>query len=174
MKSQSMKLQTNRLLLIPLNLDLIDAAARQDTGAVEAMGYKSNGEWPGPDFLEALPYFREQLIRNNGTRGFDSWIIVEQDTQEIVGGIGFTGDPDPDGRIELGFATNDSRRRKGYCYEAAQALLEWAQKHEEVRLITARCGHDNIGSKRVLSKLGFQADSQDEELIYWIYPASKG
>lgn len=55
--------------------------------------------------------------------------IVTKDTQEIVGGIGFLGDPDQDGKIEIGFATNESHRCKGYCFEAAQKLMEWALHH---------------------------------------------
>jgi RimJ/RimL family protein N-acetyltransferase len=164
-----MKLQTNRLILKTLDLDLIEAAARRDTAAIEAMGYKTNGEWPGPDFLEAIPYFRELLIKNNGTRGFDSWIIVAKDTQDIVGGIGFLGAPDQDGTIEIGFATNESQRRKGYCFEAAQGLIEWALDHDEVQFIKARSEPGNISSKNVLLKLGFQIDHEDEDLIYWKY-----
>lgn len=63
-----MKLETNRLLLKTLDLNLIEAAAQRDTQAIEALGYKTNGEWPGPDFFEALPYFRELLIKNSGTK----------------------------------------------------------------------------------------------------------
>ncbi|GED16042.1 GNAT family N-acetyltransferase [Aneurinibacillus migulanus] len=164
-----MNLETKRLLLKTLDLDLIEAAAKRDTQAIEALGYKTNGEWPGPDFFEALPYFRELLIKNNGTKGFDSWIIVAKDTQEIVGGIGFLGDPDPDGIIEMGFATNESHRRKGYCFEAAQKLLQWAVNQDAVKCITARCEPDNIGSKNVLMKLEFQIDHRDAKLIYWKY-----
>ncbi|MCQ6559855.1 GNAT family N-acetyltransferase [Paenibacillus mendelii] len=164
-----MKLETNRLLLVTLDLSLIDAAAQRDVRAIEALGYKTNGEWPGPDFSEALPYFREMLITNNGTRGFDSWIIVAKETQEIVGGIGFLGDPDPDGSIEIGFAINEIYRRKGYCYEASQQLLNWASNQNSVKCITARCERDNISSKHVLEKLGFQIDRQDSELFYWTY-----
>ncbi|WP_025716130.1 GNAT family N-acetyltransferase [Paenibacillus sp. 1-18] len=168
-----MKVQTNRLILKTLDLDLIEAAARRDIRAIEAMGYKTNGEWPGTDFFEALSYFQELLIKNNGTRGFDSWIIVAKDTQEIVGGIGFLGEPDQDGRIEIGFATNESHRRKGYCFEAAQKLIEWAIKHNEVQIITARCESVNISSRNVLLKLGFQLDHKDEELLYWKYQMKK-
>ncbi|MEW5550597.1 GNAT family protein [Peribacillus frigoritolerans] len=164
-----MKLETNRLMLKTLDLNLIEAAAQRDTQAIEALGYKTNGEWPGPDFFEALPYFRELLIKNNGTKGFDSWIIVAKDNQEIVGGIGFFGEPDPDGMIEIGFATNKSYHRKGYCFEAAQKLLNWASSQDAVKCITARCEPDNIGSKNVLTKLGFQIDYRDTELIYWKY-----
>jgi [ribosomal protein S5]-alanine N-acetyltransferase len=164
-----MKLQTNRLIIKTLDLELIEAAARRDTRSIEAMGYKTNSEWPGPDFFDALPYFRELLIKNNGTKGFDSWIIVTKDTQEIIGGIGFLGDPNKEGMIEIGFATNESHRRKGYCFEAAQKLILWALSHDEVKSITARCEPDNINSKNVLLKLGFQIDHTDEELLYWKY-----
>ncbi|MCM3748539.1 GNAT family N-acetyltransferase [Paenibacillus pasadenensis] len=168
-----MIIQTNRLLLKTLDLDLIEAAARRDADAIEALGYKTNGEWPGPDFYEALPYFKELLVNNNGTRGFDSWIIAEKETKEIVGGIGFLGNPDANGSIEIGFATNESHRRKGYCLEAAQGLMEWALQQEDVRRITARCEPDNIGSQNVLLKLGFQADYKDQQLIYWNYAVEK-
>jgi RimJ/RimL family protein N-acetyltransferase len=164
-----LKLETKRLLLITVDLKLIDAAAKRDTKAMEALGYKSNGEWPNDDFFEALPYFRELLIKNNGTRGFDSWIIVTKDTKEIVGGIGFLGDPGPDGVIEIGFGTNESHRRKGYCVEAAQTLLSWAANQAGVKKIIAKCNTDNIGSKYVLKKLGFQMDHSDEDLIHWTY-----
>jgi [ribosomal protein S5]-alanine N-acetyltransferase len=95
---------------------------------------------------------------------------VEKETKEIMGGIGFLGDPDPDGMIEIGFATNESQQRKGYCFEASHKLLNWASIQEEVKCITARCKFDNINSKNVLIKLGFQVDHRDTELIYWKYP----
>lgn len=127
------------------------------------------GEWPGSDFLEALPYFREILIKNNGTRGFDSWIVVLNDTGEIVGGIGFLGNPNEYGMIEIGFATNESHRRRGYCLEAAQNLIDWAIHNDEVELITARSETDNIGSKIILSKLGFKVVNKDEKMLHWVY-----
>jgi RimJ/RimL family protein N-acetyltransferase len=167
------KLETSRLLLITLDLELIEAAARHDIRAIEALGYKTNGEWPGPDFYEALPYFRELLIKNGGTKGFDSWIIVAKESREIVGGIGFIGDPDLDGSIEIGFATNESHRRNGYCLEAAQALVSWAWNQASVTGIAARCEPDNIASKRVLEKLGFQMDHNDGQLLYWKYGKAK-
>ncbi|PGW29876.1 GNAT family N-acetyltransferase, partial [Bacillus cereus] len=57
----------------------------------------------------------------------------------------------------------------GYCFEASQKLLNWASNHDEVKYITARCELDNINSKNVLVKLGFQMDHRDTELIYWKY-----
>ncbi|CAG7629868.1 hypothetical protein PAESOLCIP111_03144 [Paenibacillus solanacearum] len=165
-----MKLETPRLLLVTMDLPMIDAAARNDRQAFESLGYTCSDEWPSADFREALPYYRELMVKNNGTRGFDSWIVVEKNANEIVGGVGFIGDPDPEGIIEIGFGINESHRRKGYCYEAAKALLEWAANHDEVKRITARCEPGNLSSQAVLEKLGFATqESEDEEMLHWVY-----
>ncbi|WP_028775998.1 GNAT family N-acetyltransferase [Shimazuella kribbensis] len=164
-----MLLETNRLLLRTLELDLLEAATQRDTKEIEALGYKTNGEWPEPEFAEALPYFRELLIKNNGTKGFDSWIALKKDTKEIVGSVGFLGNPASDGLIEIGFGTNQSHRRKGYCFEAVQKLLSWAWTQKEIKGIVSRCEPDNIGSKNILVKLGFQLDHEDAGFLYWTY-----
>ncbi|MEK3725582.1 hypothetical protein [Paenibacillus sp. FSL H8-0034] len=93
-----------RTIKLTLDLNLIELAARRDTQAIEASGYKTNGEWPGPDF-----------------------------------------------------------------FEAAQKLLNWALVQDVVKCITARSETDNISSKNVLVKLGFQIDHSGAELLYWKY-----
>ena len=45
-----MELETKRFART-LDLDLIDAASRRDPKAFEDLGYHSNGEWPGTDFM---------------------------------------------------------------------------------------------------------------------------
>lgn len=100
---------------------------------------------------------------------FCIWIIVKKDSHEIVGGTGFLGDPDENGMIEIGFATNKSHRRKGYCVEAAQKLINWALSQETVNRITARCEHDNLGSQKTLEKLGFILDHKSADYMHWIY-----
>ncbi|MCM2582305.1 acetyltransferase [Bacillus subtilis] len=162
-------LETNRLRLQTIDIPLLDAASKQDHQAIKDLGYETNGEWPNYDFFEAIPYFREILVKNNGTKGFDSWIIVKKDSHEIVGGTGFLGDPDENGVIEIGFATNKSHRRKGYCVEACQELINWALSQEAVNRITARCEHDNLGSQKTLEKLGFTLDHKSADYMHWIY-----
>lgn len=162
-------LETDRLLLKTIDVNLLDAASKRDHQAIIDLGYKTNGEWPNSDFFEAIPYFREILMKNKGTKGFDSWIILKKDNFEIVGGIGFLGDPDTDAMVEIGFATNKSHRRKGYCFEAAQKLINWALSQENVSCITARCEHGNIGSQHILEKLGFKLGAKEKDFIHWRY-----
>jgi ribosomal-protein-alanine N-acetyltransferase len=162
-----MELLTKRLLLKTVELDLLEAAAKRDAKAIAALGYQTNGEWPGSDFLEAIPYFRDRLLKNNGTQGFDSWLMVERETHQIVGCIGFVDAPDRDGMVEIGFATNESHRRQGYCREAGQALIVWAFGQTGVKGIIACCEPDNYASQKALERLGFTVAGQDDGLIYW-------
>jgi ribosomal-protein-alanine N-acetyltransferase len=74
---------------------------------------------------------------------------------------------------EIGFATNESHRRRGYCREAAQALITWALSQTEVKRIIACCEPNNHVSQRVLERLGFISDQRDAELIYWQYALKK-
>lgn len=167
-----MGLQTDRLRLHPVDLELLDAAGADDRAAIEKLGYKTNGEWPGADYREALPYFRQELIKNRGTKGFDGWIFIDKFSREILGGIGFVGNPDAAGRIEIGFATNPSQQRKGYCFEAAEALLGWAAKQPLVNHVIASCEQDNAASAKLLEKLGFVPTVSYDELLHWRYAAN--
>ncbi|MGG0776733.1 GNAT family N-acetyltransferase [Bacillus rugosus] len=162
-------LETNRLRLKTIDIPLLDAASIRDHQAIKDLGYETNGEWPHSDFFEAIPYFREKLVENNGTKGFDSWIILKKDNNEIVGGTGFLGDPDTNGMIEIGFATNKSHRRKGYCVEAAQKIINWALSQDTVNHITARCEHNNFGSQHILKKLGFELEHKSGDFMHWRY-----
>jgi len=78
----------------------------------------------------------------------------EQRYQLVFGSAGFKGKPDEDGEIEIGYGISPHYRRQGYTFEAASALKDWAFAHPEVRQLNAECLPDNVGSARILQKLG--------------------
>ena len=162
-----MKIETARLLLEPVSYELLTAAAKQDKEEIARLGYRSDGEWPGKDFLEAIPYFQAEWHRKKGTRGFDSWIFADKNTKDILGGIGFTGDADDAGWIEIGFATNPSKQRCGYCREAAKGLMDWAFSQPEIAGIRACSEINNKASAGLLRTLGFSQEGQQEDLFLW-------
>lgn len=164
-----MRLETDRLMLYLLGQELIDAAEKEGKHAFVVRGHTCDGELCGQDFYDAIPLFRETLCRNKGTRGFDSWIMVCKENLEIVGGIGFLGEPDADGVVEIGFATKEGYRQD-YCIEAARKLIGWACGYDEVKRIISRCVPDDIASGIVLENLGFRVDRMDQEFMYWSYP----
>lgn len=161
-----MILETPRTKLVPFSLELIDAASAGDRLALSGLGFKTTEEWPEADLLEALPVFRE-LILEHGVNGFNSWVIVDNETDEVIGSLGFLGNPDEDGRVELGFGVIPGRRRRRYCSESVSALIGWAKEQEGVMSILAHCDIDNPGSRAILSRAGFRNRETDGRTMEW-------
>ena len=72
-----------------------------------------------------------------------------------VGGIGFKGVPDEEGKVEIGYGINEPFRRNGYATEAVGAMVKWALSNEDVRCVQAQTEDDNQISKKVIKKNGF-------------------
>jgi len=68
---------------------------------------------------------------------FGIWLMIERDTDTVVGDIGFMGPPD-DGSVEIGFSVIPDRRRLGYASEAAGRLVAWALEQPEISARSSR------------------------------------
>jgi RimJ/RimL family protein N-acetyltransferase len=99
------------------------------------------------------------LARMRATKAADPWVhafrVVHRDTGSVVGSCSFKGPP-VDGVVEIAYGIHPDHERKGYASEVAQALVDYAFRREEVRLVRAHTLPDAVGSKRVLMKCGFR------------------
>ena len=57
---------------------------------------------------------------------------------------------------EIGWIINKRYWRKGYAYEAATLLLDFCKKELNIHKFTAVCDTENVGSYRVMEKLGMK------------------
>lgn len=57
---------------------------------------------------------------------------------------------------EIGWIINKRYWRKGYAYEAATLLLDFCKKELNIHKFTAVCATENVGSYRVMEKLGMK------------------
>jgi ribosomal-protein-alanine N-acetyltransferase len=160
-------LVTERLLIVPLSHELVLAAIDKNESAFMALGYHTHGLWPHGDLCDALPFFEEMLRDSVGLGVFGPWLIVKSADGAIIGDIGFKGPPDGTGEIEIGFSVIPSEHRKGFCEEAAKALLECASGDPSVNRIIAECLITNIPSRALLAKLDFRETGRDEAMIKW-------
>jgi len=157
-----------RLDLIPLPAA---AAAALPAGRAEAariIGAILPHAWPLPDLLGVLPM---QAAATPDQERFGIWLIVERETNTVVGDIGFHGPP-VGSRVEMGFSVIPDRRRRGYAAEAAKAIVEWAIGQPGIRQIVARSDPDNEGSARTLAAAGFARVGEREGLIEWRFARS--
>jgi len=81
-----MEIVTRRLKIIPFTKEIIQAAIQQDNEQLSKLGIIPTIEWPEPDLTEALPYFNQQIIEN-GITGFNSWLVLDKQTNDIIGSL---------------------------------------------------------------------------------------
>ncbi|MGV9286679.1 GNAT family N-acetyltransferase [Streptomyces sp. NPDC003719] len=94
--------------------------------------------------------------------------LVRTEDGRAVGGIGFHGPPDEDGRVEIGYDLAEAARGHGYATEGLRALSAWALEREEVTSVFARTEPGNLPSQAVIVRAGFTriAGEDEEEFAY--------
>ncbi|MBP7175334.1 MAG: GNAT family N-acetyltransferase [Thermoclostridium sp.] len=160
-------IETDRLIIIPITYSIMRSILNGDNTELDKLGVKTNGRWPLQDTLDILNFLKDSIPKNNVVSGFDVWMLVKKEGMCVIGDAGFKGQPDENGRVEVGFGLIEEEQRKGFGYEAASALIEWASHQANVKTIAAGCLIGNIGSIRVLKKCGMSETSRDNDFIYW-------
>lgn len=146
-------LQTERLTLRHLELD--DAPF-----IVELLN--------DPDFLhfigdrgvrnveDARDYLRTGPLASYRQHGFGLFMAQLRHCGTAIGICGLLRRPTlPD--ADVGFALLPAFRGQGYASEAAAATLHWGYREVELRRIIAITSPGNLGSARVLEKIGLRA-----------------
>lgn len=163
----ALHLLTDRLYLIPYTLVLANEIIKGDYQRLNALHLKKGRGWPDPDLMESLPRVVIHLEAITAPTGFETWMIIKKETSEIIGDAGFKGAPDINGEIDLGYGIIAHERRKGYALEAACGLRDWALQQAGVQYITASCQKDNLGSAKILAKVGLLQTSTTADMIKW-------
>lgn len=91
----------------------------------------------------------QDVYRNDG---FARWAVVEDATGECVGWCGLRRMPDGD--IDIGYRFFKSAWGRGLATETAKACLEYGFRTLGLKCIVGRADVGNIGSRRVLEKIG--------------------
>ncbi len=158
---------SNRLIFIPFTLDVATAVLAGNLEILESYGLKINKNWPDDECMETLPKIIKNLKLVVEPTGFESWMIVKQDNRMVIGDAGFKGKPNTNGEVDIGYSIIEEEQKRGYGFETAKILTDWAFSQSEVNSITASCFINNIASARILEKIGMQEISRDKEMIYW-------
>ena len=152
---------TEQLELRPLPLAAARVLVDDPKAAGRLIGAVVPDDWPLPDLKDVV---------DRHDPPFGIWVMVERETETVVGDIGFHGPPDESGTVEIGYSVLPDRRRRGYATEAARGIAAWALEQPGVRAVSANCEPDNIGSIRALERAGFTRIGESEDLVRWRYP----
>ena len=142
-------LASERLILRQLNVD--DAPALFDVLSDDAvMRYWSSG--PHAHIAETQSYI---ALNAEIDAGHICWAIT-LDERVALGWVILL--PHRKNSFELGYILGRSHWGKGYVYEAAAMALDHAFMNLGARRVMADTDPDNMGSIRLLEKLGFQRE----------------
>lgn len=167
-------LRTERLELVAIDHALAVAQIEDRIAFFNALNVRANASWPPPLLdMEAMSFTRDRLARFPEEIGWQAWVWIDPIEQlgakELVGFGGFTGLPDDEGAVEIGYSVLPSREGFGYASEAVGALLGWARSDKRVRTIVAHTMEDGVASQKLLQKQGFALTQERPypEVLRW-------
>jgi RimJ/RimL family protein N-acetyltransferase len=99
---------------------------------------------------------------------FLAYVIVRKTDGKAVGDVGFHGPPNADGEVEIGYALVPAARGMGLARESVELLVAWAQSQPGVRVITARVEPGNAASVRLLERLHFTRQGEQQGMQRFI------
>jgi len=133
-------LVTERLRLVPITLEAIEAVLDQDQPRAEALtGATFPPAWPNHQLLEVgFPFSR-----------------VLRDEPRVVGSVVFHGRP-RDGIAEVGYSIEPQSRGNGLATEATRACVAWAFEQAGITAVQATTFPWNVASLAVIRHIGMQ------------------
>ncbi|MDX3455475.1 GNAT family N-acetyltransferase [Streptomyces sp. ME02-8801-2C] len=157
---------TNNLVLDTerLRLEGVTPAAAADLSA---------GGTGGFDWIEGGPFEGTRDAAGMVTKAYQAgvhrpefglYVLVRREDDRAVGGMGFHGAPDEDGKAEVGYDLAEPARGNGYATEALRTLAGWALARDDVRSLFATVEPHNIPSQAVITRVGFTPVSEEGEV----------
>lgn len=152
------RLETDRLLLREITFD--DAADMYEYAKNPNVGPRA-GWTPHKDISET-----QMIISTLFSNKEWQWGIVMKDTGRLIGSIGVVPDPKREhnpNAFMLGYAMGEEYWGRGIMTEAARAVTEYVFSFDFVLLISAYCFPYNIGSRRIMEKIGMTYEATQRQ-----------
>lgn len=158
-------LSSQRLLLPPLSPEALVALMNNDRAAAEhAVGARFPASAIVPPLMsDVLAFFHAIAAAGPKSAAWGARAYIASNTREVVGMGGFTGPPDEDGQVTMGYSIYPQFQRRGYASEAARALADWAMRQPGVTRIQATIAPRNVASERVAAYAGMRRTEATEE-----------
>ena len=112
----------------------------------------------GVELPTTLENMRETLAKRANCADLDGIIVfaIENDAEEIAGGVSFHSRDLKNGSFSFGIAVYAPFRGRGYAFDAVRILLKYGFWEQRYQKCNSACIHTNQGSIRLHHKLGFK------------------
>ncbi|MDQ7797520.1 MAG: GNAT family N-acetyltransferase [Candidatus Edwardsbacteria bacterium] len=154
-------LTTERLILLPFTLD--DASELQKLAGARAIADTTiNIPHPYPEGAAEkwISTHRDEYQKN----GSVAWAVVLKDSPQLIGCISLGVDSKNE-RAELGYWISQTFWGRGYCTEAAKAVLGYGFRQTKLNRIFAFYLSRNPASGKVMAKIGMKKEGEMRQHI---------
>ncbi|MEN9963303.1 MAG: hypothetical protein RL582_398 [Bacteroidota bacterium] len=162
-------IETERLILKPLNYDQLVKYAICDNSLEAELNLNTSSRTISPELKEAL----EQTILPNvadKTRNYlysTLWTAISKTENKMIGDLCIIGEPNSHGEIEIGYGTYEEFQNKGFMTEIVGGIIEWVKSQPTVKSIIASTDKTNIASYKVLQKNNFIKVGASDTSFKW-------
>ena len=137
---------------------------------IDVHSYASNPKvteytlWGPNNEAETKSYVYQQLEKQQTNDRTDfEFAVILKDTNQLIGGCGINI---KELNAEIGYCFNADYWGNGYASEASKVLLRLAFEEFKVHRVYATCRPGNMGSAKVLSKIGMKKEGHLREHIW--------
>jgi RimJ/RimL family protein N-acetyltransferase len=155
--------QTSRLQLIPLDHEMLQIWKHSGRESLEKILNLLPNSWDLEKFYQdettlALNDFWLPMTKKFPLEftWYTNWEIILKEKSCSIGGIGLSGMPNNEGCTEIGYMIDQKFRGSGFATEAVKALITWAFKDSDLKIIKAETPTLNLHSQKVLQKNNFK------------------
>jgi ribosomal-protein-alanine N-acetyltransferase len=152
MLTAPVKFETDRLLLRQPRLADANAIFQNYAADPEVTRYLT---WRTClDRSEVCVFLQSSLAKWDSGEAF-SWAITQRGEDRVIGMIGCRI---REHAADIGYVLSRSYWNRGYVTEAAKVVVNWAGSLDLIFRVWAFCDVENIGSARVLEKVGMERE----------------
>ncbi len=157
-----MKLETNRLIIRPITID----------DRSEIFNYrrdKETNKYQGwiPENLEDVEVFiRKTSAQINEPNTWFQVVIIDKETQGIVGDIGIHFMDSDSKQVEIGCTLNKDFQNKGFATESLKKVIDYLFNELNKHRIIASIDPNNTNSIRLVERIGFRKEAHFVESLF--------
>ena len=161
-------LETDRLLLREMKMS--------DAEKLYEMDFNPNVHkylWNKPvtsieEVYKYIEMVRDQYVKNEIGR----FVVIEKESNELMGWAGLKYNTEMVNNkvnfYDIGYRLNEKFWGKGYASESSFAWLDYGFNVMKINVIQAAAHADNIGSNKILKKIGLKmTENYLEDGVYW-------
>jgi len=124
---------------------------------------------------DARKYIADRIAPQLERLGYSNCTVVRKSDGAKLGVCGLYDRPGVEG-VDIGFSFLPQFEKQGYAFEAATRIKQAALEDFQINPIHAYTTRDNLGSQRLLLKLGFafveirRLPDDEEDLMFFSFP----